>query len=57
VRTRRNYQLRDHDIIKDILRHRSYGRIELICCNRLEIQSVASIALVVNLPLCLYKEA
>jgi hypothetical protein len=30
--------------------------IELICCNKLGIQSVASIALAVTLPLCLYKE-
>jgi hypothetical protein len=41
---------------KDICRRHGYGRIELIWCNKLGIQSVASIALVVTLPLCLYKE-
>ena len=38
------------------LPHHSYGRIELICCNQLGIQSVVPITLVVTLPLFLYKE-
>jgi hypothetical protein len=42
--------------IEDICRHHRYDRIELIYCNKLGIQSVASIALVVTLPLYLYKE-